>query len=236
MRNSSSRRPGVATTLRAAARLAWAAVTIVAIAATFAETASRGPVNPFNFFGYFTIQSNSLLAATALIAGVAGLRRPGPQAGWVVVLRSLATVCMVIVGLVYAVLLAPLGLEGGAPVPWANWVMHVGGPVLAACDWAFARDREPLPWRAALLQLIYPLVWTAVVLVRGATDGWVPYPFLSPEQGYGVVMAYAAVIALVFLAVSFGVVWWSRRFDGGARIASPARTQSLGGRAPHRST
>lgn len=36
------------------------------------------------------------------------------------------------------------------------------------------------------------------MLVRGATDGWVPYPFLSPEQGYGVVAAWAALVAGVF--------------------------------------
>ena len=33
------------------------------------------------------------------------------------------------------------------------------------------------------LHVLYPVVWIAVVLVRGATDGWVPYPFLNPEQG-----------------------------------------------------
>lgn len=58
----------------------------------------------------------------------------GPQARWIVALRILATVCMVIVGVVYAALLAPLGLEGGAPVPWANWVMHYAGPILVAID------------------------------------------------------------------------------------------------------
>lgn len=195
----------------ASARTLWAAVTLVAIIATYVETASRGPVNPFNFFGYFTIQSNSILTIVAAIAGIAGFMRSGPQARWIVALRSLATVCMVIVGVVYATLLAPLGLEGGAPVPWANWVMHYGGPILVAIDWAFARDREPLPWRVALLQLIYPITWVVVVLVRGATDGWVPYPFLNPSQGYGAVAFYVALIAVTFSLVSLLVVWWSRR-------------------------
>ena len=93
-----------------------------------------GPVNPFNFFGYFTIQSNTILTIVAVIAGIAGFMRSGPQARWIVALRSLATVCMVIVGVVYAALLAPLGLEGGAPAPWANWVMRYAGPILVAID------------------------------------------------------------------------------------------------------
>lgn len=195
----------------ATARTLWALVTLVAIVVTYVETASRGPVNPFNFFGYFTIQSNSILTIVAAIAGIAGFMRSGPQARWIVALRGLATVCMVIVGVVYATLLAPLGAEGGAPVPWANWAMHVAGPILVAIDWAFARDREPLPWRIAVLQLIYPIAWVVVVLVRGATDGWVPYPFLNPKQGYGAVAFYVALIAVTFLLVSLLVVWWSRR-------------------------
>lgn len=195
----------------AAARLLWAAVALVAIIVTWIESATRGPVNPFNFFGFFTIQANSLLVIVAAIAGIAGLLRSGPQARWIVVLRSLTTVSMTVVGMVYVTLLAPLGLEGGAPVPWANWAMHYAGPILVAVDWIFARDREPLPWRFVLLQLIYPLAWVAVVLVRGATDGWVPYPFLNPNQGGGTVAIYVAVIAVAFTLVSLLVVWWSRR-------------------------
>lgn len=170
----------------------------------------RATINPFNFFGYFTIQSNTVLVVTALIAGVVGLARPGVQPRWLVVLRSLATVCMIVVGLVYAILLAPLGLEGGVPVPWANWMMHVAGPILVVADWLFSRDRNALPWRIAWLQLSYPILWTIVILIRGATDGWVPYPFLDPVQEYGVVAIYVVVIAGVFLGISAVVVWWSR--------------------------
>lgn len=204
---------------RPSARLAWGCVTIVAIVATYLDTASRGPVNQLNFFGYFTVQSNTLLAVVAVTAGIAGLARPGVQARWLVVLRSLATVCMVIVGLVYVTLLAPLGAAGGVPLPWANWVMHVIGPILVTADWVTATDRGALPWRIAILQLVYPIGWIAVVLVRGATDGWVPYPFLSPAQGYAAVSGYVVAIAVVFLAVSGAVVWWSRRRG---RVSAPA--------------
>lgn len=224
MNTSSWRLPALAS-----ARSAWALVTLVAIIVTWTESAARGPVNFFDFFGYFTIQSNSLLTVTAAIAGIAGFVRQGPQARWIVVLRALATMSMVIVGVVYATLLAPLGLEGGAPVPWANWVMHVGGPILIAIDWTFSRDREPLPWRTAFLLLLYPIVWVVVVLVRGATDGWVPYPFLNPSQGYGVVAVYVATIAVAFALVSTLVVWWSRRWiwrDAGIAMLQTQQTRS----------
>jgi hypothetical protein len=38
-----------------------------AVVATLGDTASRTTVNPFNFFGYFTVQSNHLLAAVSLV-------------------------------------------------------------------------------------------------------------------------------------------------------------------------
>ncbi len=207
------------------ARLAWGGLTSAAILATFLDTASRGPVNPLNFFGYFTVQSNTLLAAVAISAGIFGLLRPGTQPRWLVVLRSLATVCMVIVGLVYVTLLAPLGAAGGVPLPWANWVMHIIGPVLVALDWVLVADREALPWRIAFLQLVYPVGWTAVVLLRGATDGWVPYPFLDPSQGYVVVSLYVVVVAAVFCLVSSAVVWWSRRSS--SALARPLAPRSV---------
>lgn len=194
-----------------ASRLIWGLVTLTALVATYGVTAADGPVNPFNFFGYFTIQSNVLLAVVAVIAGVMGLRRPGTQPQWLVTFRALTTVCMIVVGLVYVTLLLPLGAAGGVPLPWANTVMHILGPILVIVDWLASKDRKPLPWRIALLLLAYPLTWTAVVLVRGATDGWVPYPFLNPAQGYGVVAVYVALIAIVFFTVSAAVVWWSRK-------------------------
>ena len=38
-----------------------------------------GPVNPFNFFGYFTIQWNTILTIVAAIAGIAGFMSSGNQ-------------------------------------------------------------------------------------------------------------------------------------------------------------
>ncbi len=46
-----------------------------------------------------------------------------------------------------------------------------------------------------------------VVLLRGATDGWVPYPFLNPAQGYGIVALYALAIAVA--TVIFAAVIWT---------------------------
>jgi hypothetical protein len=49
-----------------------------------------------------------------------------------------------------------------------------------------------------------------VVIIRGATDGWVPYPFLDPANGYGSVAVYCVIIAIAFAVVGWLVLWYSR--------------------------
>ncbi|UXN32177.1 hypothetical protein [Glutamicibacter sp. M10] len=98
-------------------RILWALITLSAIVATYVDTASRGPVLPMNFFGYFTIQSNLVVVVVGLIAGGIGLAKGASVPRWVVGLRALASVCMVVVGLIYLTLLAPLGAAGGCRCP-----------------------------------------------------------------------------------------------------------------------
>lgn len=186
-------------------RLAVAAGVATAIVATFFDTASRATINPFNFFGFFTMQSNIftalVLAVTALVALQGRTASTGLQLA-----RACATTYIAVVGIVYNTLL--VGLEGGVSLEWANWVLHVALPIYAVLDWILFADRGPQPWRRFWIVLIYPIVWLLVVLVRGATDGWVPYPFLSPAQdgGYATVAIYCVVIALGFALIG-AAVW-----------------------------
>ena len=174
--------------LFAALRLAMVVLVVIAIVATLLDTASRATINPFNFFGYFTMQSNIITALILLLAALATIRRR-PQTPLLVLARACATTYIVIVGIVYNALLA--GLEGGVSLQWANWVLHVAFPIYAALDWILFGDHLTVPWRKFWIVLIFPVVWIIVVIIRGATDGWVPYPFLDPTQGYGVVALYA---------------------------------------------
>ncbi|PRY64317.1 FAR-17a/AIG1-like protein [Glaciihabitans tibetensis] len=200
-------------------RLIVAASIAAAVVATLAETASRTTINPFNFFGYFTIQSNLIGCVVLVVASVSRPDSPRRDEA-ILLLRGAATTYLVVVGLVYAVLLAPLGAAGGVPLPWANVVMHVIVPVYFVVDWLLAPDRHPLPWRKFWIVLVYPLAWCAVVLVRGATDGWVPYPFLDPSSGYGSVAFFVALITLVVTAAG-AAVWGLSRVPAPGTPASP---------------
>jgi hypothetical protein len=184
-------------------RLVAGAAGAIAIIATFLDTASRATINPFNFFGFFTMQSNIIFMVVMVLTAIVGFSNR-TQSKTLQLVRGCATTYIITVGVVYNTLLA--GLEGGVALEWANWVLHVALPIYGALDWLLFGDRTALPWKRIWVALIYPLVWVAVVLVRGATDGWVPYPFLDPALGYGVVAVYCVAIFAGILIVA-ALVW-----------------------------
>ena len=191
--------------LFAVLRLGMAILIAVAITATFIDTASRVAINPFNFFGFFTLQSNILASIVLAVAGIRGLQR-GKQTKRLMLARASITTYLIIVGLVYNTLLVGVPGGGGIELGWANAVVHIVSPIYVLVDWVFFADRTAQPWRKFWVVFIYPLVWLAVVLVRGATDGWVPYPFLDPATGYESVALYSVGIA-VGVAVFGALVW-----------------------------
>lgn len=199
-------------------RLGMVGVALAAVIATFADSASRGPVNPLNFFGYFTIQSNLLGASVLGVAAVVGLR--GRRQGRALQLaRASITTYLLVVALVYNTLLTGLG---GAGVAWANTAMHVVFPLFCLLDWLLVPDRGALRFRWLWVVELYPAAWCAVVLLRGALDGWVPYPFFDPANGYDSVLLYVVGIAATFIGVGALVFAASRLrvFAAGKRLAA----------------
>ncbi|WP_456285900.1 Pr6Pr family membrane protein [Microbacterium sp. JZ70] len=100
--------------------------------------------------------------------------------------------------------------------------LHIVFPALALVDWLVAPDRPRLPWRELWVVFPYLVLWLAVVLVRGAVDGWVPYGFLLPERGAGSLVAHVVGL-LVALTAAGALVWGMSRIprgtDSGARRA-----------------
>lgn len=127
-------------------RLVTAIVGVVAVVATFLDTASRAVINPFNFFGFFTMQSNIIVIVVLLIAAGAAFtgRAQSPR---LQLARACATTYIVIVGIVYNALLAGI-TEGGISLEWANVVLHIVLPVYAA----LASIHRP-GWSAGLIAI-----------------------------------------------------------------------------------
>jgi uncharacterized membrane protein len=147
---------------RLVAYLRLAAVTfgIVAVVATVLDTATRATINPFNFFGFFTMQSNIIWYVVMAITAIVSLRGQ-KQSQLLLYVRGCATTYMILVGAIYNTLLA--GQEGGVALAWANNVVHIVLPIYAVVDWAIFDDRPSLAWKRLWVSLIYPAVWIVVV-------------------------------------------------------------------------
>lgn len=175
-------------------RLAVALLMVAAVGREMLNEVQAGTFVPWDFFGYFTIQA-CLIGATALAAAaLTGQDAPA----WVEYLRACAAVYLVITVTVYWVMLAPIDTD---VTRWSNLVNHgVSGAALLV-DWLLVGPRRPLPLGRLWVVLVYPVAWVAVALVRGATDGWVPYPFLDPVEGYAAVAVTVAGIVIAMLAI-----------------------------------
>ncbi|OII15550.1 Pr6Pr family membrane protein [Curtobacterium sp. MCBA15_008] len=161
----------------------------------------------WNFFGYFTIQSNIIVAVAFAATLVLAAQRKRQGVG-LSVFRGAATVYIATTGIVYNTLLTSVDVQ--TSVQWSNDILHKIMPLYAVLDWLLFSDRARLVFRHIWWFLLYPAVWTIVILIRGATDGWVPYPFLNPDLGYGVVALYCLGVAASIVLLGVLVVGMSR--------------------------
>jgi hypothetical protein len=183
-------------------RIAFALLTLAAIAFQISNLLEAGVFNPTRFFLFFTILSNLFAAAVFFEGGRRQMTGSPPLPDlW----RGAAVVYMTVTFIVFAVLLSDLQEELQTNVVWVDSVLHRLMPVALMVDWLIEPAHSPLSFRrVAVAWVLPPLVWTTFTLIRGAVDGWYPYPFLNPDNGgYGVVALYAVGI----MALMFGVIW-----------------------------
>lgn len=161
------------------------------------EVLAPTPIRVANFFSYFTVQSNILLAISATTLAV-NPNRDGPA--WRVV-RIAGLIGIAVTGVVYVTLLAPIvELEGLAQV--TNFGFHYASPVLGVVGWLLFGPFPRFTTRALLWSLLWPLVWLAYTLVRGAVREWYPYPFIDViELGYGRTLLNSLGITVLLLGV-----------------------------------
>jgi hypothetical protein len=192
-------------------RVFFGLLTLVAVGFQFDSNSQRDDWNPVNFFSLFTIQSNLIAAAVLLIGALAAHERTSLV--WSLV-RGAATMYMVTTGAVYALLLSgPEDSLQSSPL-WVHIVLHQVLPLVMVVDLAVHPIAgRYLTMKQALGWLLYPLLYLAYTLLRGANVDWYPYPFLDPREpgGYGTVGVYCAVILLGLLAISSLIVVLTHR-------------------------
>lgn len=183
-------------------RIGFAVLVLAALGTQISNLLDNGVFNPTRFFLFFTVLSNLLATAVFLESGRRQLAGGSPVPDlW----RGAAVVFMAVTFIVFAVLLRDLQEQLQTNVAWVDTVLHRIMPVAVMADWLIEPPHGPIGFRRAVWPwLIPPVAWTAFTLVRGAVDGWYPYPFLDPKNGgYGTVAVYAVGIMVLFL----GVVW-----------------------------
>lgn len=201
---------------RSIARLVAAGTAVAVVLVAYGLRLAVGDGNPFDFFGYFTNQTSSLTALVLIAVALRQLSDRGiPEA--LAIAWGVGTACLIVVAVVYNTLVPG---TGSAP-PWVSVILHIVFPVFVVVDFASASDRPRLRWRALWWVLPYPCLWLAVVLVRGQTDGWVPYGFLLPERGPLSLVAHVVGILALLVLAAVGVWGLSRRRDRAHLMRAP---------------
>lgn len=198
------------------ALMVWLAL-VVQLVAIIGVIHGRGGTTAlaiWRYFGYFTILTNILVAATFTHAALRLRQRSGLGAP-----RSEAAVAVaiILVGLVNVVVLRRLTSLHGIPA-LLDHVLHDASPILFALFWLL-RPHGSLRWGDALWCLILPLAYCLYALARGAADGWYPYPFIDAARlSIGALAANVALLAVAFAVAACALVAvdrWLGRSDRG---------------------
>ncbi len=177
-------------------------VLVVTGASVLAETAVPPLATRLGrLVSYFTIQSNLLVAVTAVQLA----RDPLRDGRWWRPVRFAGMVGITVTGLVHFVLLRPLlDLEGSNAL--ADVLLHLVVPLLAVGGWLLAGPRPRWSWKDAAVALLWPLLWLVWTVAVGALSGWVPYPFLDVETEGAAAVAVTCVGVTVLFVVLLAVL------------------------------
>ncbi|EOQ05351.1 Pr6Pr family membrane protein, partial [Bacillus cereus] len=99
----------------------------IALITQFVTRVKVQPFNPVNFFSFFTIESNILVAFILLLSSV-GIATFGRSEEFGI-LRGAVTVYILTTGLIYFLLLRGLEESLQTVIPWVNVVLHYIMPI-----------------------------------------------------------------------------------------------------------
>jgi len=199
-------------------RLVSLLVVLAAIVAQAKTLADANAFDPTRFFAFFTIQSN-LVGVAAFSWLVA--RGDGPRSRALELLRAGAAVYLSVTFFVVIFLLS--GVDVQLQLVWVDVVLHKIFPVIVVADLILDPPRTRLVAQDIVTLLIYPLVWTLFTVIRGAVDGWYPYPFLDPTHGgYAQVAVTIVAVLIGFIVIAAAIIWIGNWRRGDARDSQPA--------------
>lgn len=185
-------RPPARWTAAAIALVALASVAGIARAQMISQDQSLGEA-AWVLARFFTILTNLLVALTFATAAT---RRQGVDGAWLAAL----TLAIVMVGLVYHALLAGLVEFTTTLGALSNQGLHSVVPSACALWWLVYAPKRGLTYADLPIFALWPSIYVAYALGRGAQDGIYPYPFMDPvELGAAVVAVNLAGLTILLL-------------------------------------
>ena len=132
------------------------------------------------FFSFFTIQTNGLIAASMLLPAI----MPGTRLSQLLSSASIRTAVLayaLLTALVYFALLRNIGHDDGLERR-ADQILHYVTPALFFFDWLAFVAKGQVPFRAVPRFLIYPALYVGWIFFYGGLTGWYAYPFVNAKR------------------------------------------------------
>lgn len=182
--------------------LAIAFLALASLCAQFIHLHGRADVpmvlTAWDMARYFTILTNLLVVLT--FAVIARPVRAELAAPWLAAL----SLSVMMSGLIYHLALAHLVSFSGLGW-WADHGLHSLTPVAIALWWVFHAPKQRLDYGDLPIFLLWPSVYGAYALARGAVDGVYPDPFIDLAREPPIVVA-THLTGLLVLFLLGGVV------------------------------
>ena len=158
-----------------------------------------------NYFSYFTILCNLLIAASLTFLSFFPRSKPGQFFSRPSVQTAIA-LYIFIVGLVYNVVLRGLYVFSG----W-QWIvdnmLHVVVPLFYLLYWILFTPKGTLKWQDGIHWIFFPFGYLIYSLIRGAVVAWYPYPFLDVvKHGYAKVFINIGLMIAVFFITGLLII------------------------------
>lgn len=162
-----------------------------------------------NFFSYFTILCNLLIALSLTLSVLSPKSKPGIFFSNLSVQSAIA-LYIFIVSLVYNLVLRGLLVLTGWQFFLDN-MLHVVVPILYILFWLFYRTKGILKWQDGMYWIFFPLFYLLYSLIRGSIIKWYPYPFLNAiKYGYAQVILNILIMLVVFLVAGLILIFITR--------------------------
>lgn len=162
-----------------------------------------------NFFSYFTIQSNIIVALVA----TSWLFNKNLFGRFQRLFELGGLINITITFFVVYFVLSKLQVLEGINLIADNFV-HVYTPIVYVLVWLVFRAKKKYSFKTMLKWLVYPIGYFVYSIIRGAIVGWYPYPFINASVlSVGELLMNVVLLTLAFVFVGSIFVFISNKMS-----------------------